>query len=80
MEDRNNRWEDKVIAQTKIDPTYKECLAEVEALTPAFMRIRDALSEEEQDALDLYIAACEELQYCFVRPAYEVGLGEGGAK
>lgn len=55
------------------DSHCRECLAEVERRTPEFPRIRDRLTEEDQEALDLYIAACEEHQYSFVYPAYELG-------
>lgn len=66
-------WIQELPSLAKADPYCQECLAEVERRTPEFQRIRDKLTEEEQEVLDLYIAACEEHQYSFIYPAYELG-------
>ena len=66
-------WIKEMQALAKADPWYQECLAEVERREPEFQRIREKLTDEEQEALDLYIAACEELQYSCIYPAYELG-------
>ena len=44
-----------------LDPEYQECLERVNALEPEYLRIRDALTPEDRETLEDYIAACEEL-------------------
>lgn len=70
-------WYDEVLARVKDDPWHRECLAEVERLEPMFLQIRDSLSPSDQESLDSYIAACEQLRSNFIYPAYEVGRRHG---
>ena len=70
-------WYDEVLARVKDDPWHRECLAETARWEPQFLKIRDSLSPEDQEALDFYIAACEQLRSSFIYPAYEVGRGHG---
>ena len=56
-------WEDRLDIIARHDPWHQECLGEVEKFTADFERIRNALSETDRELLDLYIAACEELEH-----------------
>ncbi|MBQ9149133.1 MAG: hypothetical protein IJX69_06160 [Oscillospiraceae bacterium] len=42
----------------------QECLETVRRRETAFLSIRASLTEEQKEALDACIAACEELTYC----------------
>lgn len=44
------------------DAFYQSLMADLKKREKAFLRIRENLSEEDEEALDLYIAACEELE------------------
>ena len=52
------------------DPYYNTLLAKVRALEPEFLAVRDTLSREQQETLDRYISACEELEYSLCLIAY----------
>lgn len=45
------------------DAWYQELLRDCLTLEPEYIRIRDALSERDQDLLEHYISACEEMGY-----------------
>lgn len=45
------------------DPFFQELLSECENRSQDFHRIKNLLSAEDQELLDLYIAVCEELEY-----------------
>lgn len=72
-----NHWYDEVLARTKDDPWHKECLAEVARWESRFLEIRESLSPADREALDYYIAACEQLRSSFIYPAYEAGCWHG---
>lgn len=55
--------EKRLYALARHDLWHKQCLSEVENREADFERIRSALSETDQEALDLYISACEELEH-----------------
>ena len=55
----NLRILEEVLRRSKNDPWCRECLAGVQKYEEAFRTIRSKLAEEEQEALDLYIGACE---------------------
>lgn len=64
MEEKN--WYEKLTQQAKQDHHNQVCLAEVKGLEPAFLALRDALSEEQQKILEGYLSACEELDHALV--------------
>jgi hypothetical protein len=56
----------------KKDPWYNECLRICQERESAFLGIRSQLTEQAQETLDLYIAACEDLQFSLVILAYSI--------
>lgn len=70
-------WYDEVLARAKEDRWHQKCLDEVERLSPMFEKLRKSLSSPEQEVLDFYISACEQLESSFVYPAYQVGRCHG---
>lgn len=58
-----------------IDADHQRCKTVMEAREPKYLDLRARLSEEDQDTLDLYIAACEELSFHYVYIAYALGRG-----
>lgn len=80
MRKLSNSWDKELLAQIKSDINCQQCLAEVARLQPAFDLVRHKLSEADKDTLDLYIAACEELEYSHIYPAYILGLSHAGQK
>lgn len=59
------------------DPVHKELLARVQSLEPDYLRISRTLSPEDQELLSDYIAACEELDFHRIYPAYQLGKHYG---
>ena len=55
------------------DRWYLERKEDVLRYTEGFRRIRESLSPEEQEILDLYISSCEELEYACAYIAYRLG-------
>lgn len=60
---RKNDWIDLMYAKAGVDPAHQQCLAELEEWEPRFLSLRQRLSEEDRETLDMYISACEELQH-----------------
>ena len=73
MENWDYDWINQVLALAKTDENYQECVRRVAQLEPDYLRIWEKLSPSEQEALDLYIAACEELNFSLIYPAHRLG-------
>lgn len=74
---QNNLWIKQMNELAGRDPEHMELLARVEALEPEYKRIKAALPPADQEILDDYIAACEELEYHRIFPAYQLGKQHG---
>ena len=55
------------------DQEYCDIMPLVEQYEPAYRRILAGLSSEDREALELYVAACEDAQYHRIYPAYRLG-------
>ena len=66
-------WKDILVLRASTDKWYQQCLQEVRALETEFLEVRATLTPEQQDALDRYIAACEELEHALTQLAYHLG-------
>lgn len=66
-------WKARLDIIARHDPWHQECLEEVEKFTADFERIRSGLPEADQELLDLYIAACEELEHSRTLIAHRMG-------
>ena len=75
--DLRNGWTDELIAAARMDEWCRECEREGRRREPEFLAIREKLPEEEQEALDMYIAACEEQNHALIYPAYRLGWRDG---
>ena len=62
------------------DKEFQELYNKVEQYEPEHQRILAALSPEDRELLELYIAACEEAQYYRIYPAYRLGRLAGGSE
>ena len=71
------KWMDELVRMAKADPWYQEWLAKANSLETEFRRIRDALPKEDQNLLDDYISACEELDNSMTLLAYHQGRIHG---
>lgn len=69
----NLRILEEVLRRSKNDPWCRECLAGVQKYEEAFRAIRSKLTEEEQEALDLYIGACEAWCESHMFVAFQLG-------
>ena len=69
----NLRILEEVMRRSRDDPWCRECLAAIEEYEEAFHAIRDRLSAEEQEQLDLYIGACEAWCESHIFVAFELG-------
>lgn len=69
--------EKKLIAATRADSHYQELLLRCTELESDYIQIKRSLSEMNQDKLDLYIAAREELEYRGTVLAYTLGTQDG---
>ena len=66
-----NKWLKELTEKAKNDPYFLQCLEEVRALEPLFLKIRSTLPELQQKTLDAYISACEELDHALLILAYK---------
>lgn len=62
-----------VAARAAQSPEYLKLRARQEQLEESFLSIRNKLSPQEQQELDMYIAVCEELLYFESQVAWAVG-------
>ena len=63
---RTYEWTKELLTFAKYDPHHRQCVSECLALEPSFLAIRAKLQPEEQEILDRYITACEEVQYSLI--------------
>lgn len=78
MFDPFHNWHDEMFALARNDPWYIRCATEQTRLEPACLRIRESLTQDQQEALDDYISACEEVMFSLVYSAYVLGRRQGG--
>ena len=71
-------WMDELNRRADGDEWFQARLEDVKAREPAFLAIRDTLTEAQRDALDDYIGACEDLEHSRTLLAYELGREKGG--
>ena len=64
---------EEVLRRSREDPWCRECLQQVQEYEDTFRAIRDRLSEQEQEQLDLYIGACEAWCESHMFVAFELG-------
>lgn len=69
--------ERRIAAIAKEDHLYCELLDRCSVLSADYHRIRCSLSDEDQDLLEMYISACEELEYQRACIAYILGTQDG---
>ena len=62
----NQEWYRYLYDRAKNDPWYQECLRVCREREPELVKLRTSLTPQEQEILDLYIAACEELQFALI--------------
>lgn len=70
-------WMDKVYQLAHTDGWYQECLEDLKRRTPAYEEVLRSLTESQREALEAYIAACEELEHALLPIAYHLGYREG---
>ena len=59
-------WKKAMYRRVQEDPWYQTCLRRVNETEGAFLKNRNALPPEQQEQLDEYIAACEELEHSLI--------------
>lgn len=64
---------DELNQRTMADPWYRECADEMQQRTAAYQAIYQTLTPQQQEDLELYIAACEEAEHAAVFVAYRLG-------
>ena len=55
------------------DEEYQECIQKVNKREIAYLRIRNNLPIEQQEELEEYLTACQELGDCMTRLAFQLG-------
>ena len=68
--------ERRLARRAALDPWYQQLLKECEEAEPEFLRIRDSLSDADQETLDHYITLCEELGHRMACLALSLGSSE----
>ena len=68
-----DRFTDELHSRLQNDPWYQDCAKDVQQRTAAYEAICSTLTPQQQEDLDLYIAACEELEHTAVFVAYQIG-------
>ena len=69
----DQNWKDLLVLRAAADEWYQQCLEDVKARESGFLAIREKLPPSQQQALDGYIAACEELEHALALLAYRLG-------
>ena len=69
----DQKWTDLLVLRAAADEWYQKCLKDVKAREPDFLAIRGKLPLSQQQALDGYIAACEELEHALALLSYRLG-------
>ena len=64
--------------KTKQDSHYQSLLQQAREKESAFLSLRSTLTQSQQEILDGYISACEELDHCLIQLAYDLGREERG--
>ena len=71
-----NLWD--ALAETMVrDEWHQRCMEAVEDAEGDYLVVRDALTEEQRERLDNYLAACEALDDSLVHLAYKLGQEHG---
>lgn len=70
----DDTWQEELLRREKEDPWRRECLARVIERTAAYEQAIQALTREQRQAVEDYIAACEELEHASVFLAYGLGV------
>ena len=65
-------WIHDLMDLARCSPHYQNCLQDVQDTEPAFLAIRESLTPEQQEQLDAYLSACEELEHCLTLLAYQL--------
>lgn len=71
--DPYNDWRLEMLEIARSDPWRTKLAEELRRAEPRFLAVYSNLPDDQQEALDAYISACEELQYSLIFSAYEVG-------
>ena len=66
-------WISELTELVQKDENCQQCLNHVLQLEPEFEHIRNQLSNNDRETLDLYIAVCEELEHSHIYPAFVLG-------
>ena len=67
------QFTDRLNRRCTENPWCRECAREVENRTESYENAVRHLTPEQQDAVERYIAACEEMEYSRVFVAYQLG-------
>ena len=65
---------EELVRRCQEDPWCQECAKEVAARTPAYEKALEDLTPRQREAVEDYIAACEELEYSRSFVAFSLGL------
>ena len=76
----NYEWLQWLYNGAKQESWYSQCLRVYQEREAGFLEIRSRLPPQEQEILDLYIAACDELQFTLVHLAADEICHRGAAK
>ncbi len=69
--------QDELLPQLRRDSEYQECYWRISALEPDYLAVREALTVDQREILDAYIAACEAQEDIRLYCAYELGRKHG---
>ena len=69
----DQNWKDILVLRAAADEWYQQCLQKVKDCETDYLELKAALSPAGQEALDRYIAVCEELEHALVQLAYRLG-------
>lgn len=70
-------WLEQLRHMEREDPWRRECLGRVQALTAGYEAACAGLTPSQRQAIEDYIAACEEVEHASVFLAYTLGKSHG---
>ena len=71
---------DRVNAMVGQDPEFQGLLMQLQEAEKVYLEIMALLTESQREAVDNYIALCEELQYQKTIAAYQIVPHRGGSR
>ena len=73
--DKNELW-NYLIPMMEQDPDYQQALQKMKEIEPKYLALLETMTAENQEILEQYIAACEDMDDPLIFLAYQIGRNQ----